>query len=134
MVGNAEHVKLLGVAKYPLGSDQTTGNIIAGHVMTLLNKWGCKESIASMCFDTTSSNTGHVTAACVTIQQQLGRALLWCACRHHVGEVVISHVFEKHEIKVLKSPEVTAFQRIQKNWDLTPTSHNSQGSTSRNMS
>ena len=56
-----------------------------------------------MCFDTTSSNTGHVTAACVTIQQQLGRALLWCACRHHVGEVVISHVFEKLEIEVSKS-------------------------------
>ena len=68
LVGNSDAVKLLGVAKYPPGSDQKSGDLIAGHVMNLLNEWKCKESIASMCFDTTASNNDccmcHYPAKC----------------------------------------------------------------------
>jgi hypothetical protein len=131
LVGNSDAVKLLGVAKYPPGSDQKSGKIIAGHVMKLLDEWKCKESIASMCFDTTASNTGHLTAACVTIQQSVGRALLWCACRHHIGETVVGHVFEKLKIEVSKSPEVTVFQRFKKNWSNIPYSKEENASFTR---
>ena len=80
LVGNAEQVKLVGVAKYYTGCGQTSGDVIPGKVGNILIEWNCKDSIASKCFDTTSSNTGHLTAACVAIQEKLGRALLWCAC------------------------------------------------------
>ena len=80
LVGNAEHVKLLGVAKYYTGCGQTSGDVISGKAEDILIEWNCKDSIASMCFDTTSSNTGHLTAACVAIQEKLGLALLWYAC------------------------------------------------------
>ena len=79
-----------------------------------------------MTFDTTASNTGHVTAACVSIQKRLGRALLWSACRHHIGEVMLSHVFEDLHIEASKSPDVTLFSRFRKNFEvllpmITPT-------------
>ena len=57
------------------------------------------------------STTGHESAACVSLQERLGRPLLWLACRHHVGERVLHHVWEALAIEVSKSPEVVVFQR-----------------------
>ena len=59
-------------------------------------------------------------AACVKIQTKLNRALLWCACRHHIGEVILDHVFEGLKIEVSKSPEISLFKRFQKHWQHTP--------------
>ena len=98
LVGNKHDTKLLGVAKYLPGTDEKSGDIIASKTANLLDSWNCQESIANMCFDTTASNTGHVTAACVAIQAKLGRALLWCACRHQVGEVILTHAFDRLNI------------------------------------
>ena len=69
-------------------------------------------------FDTTASNTGHVSAACVAVQKNLDRALLWSACRHHVGEVILSHVFDDLHIEASKSPDVTIFTRFRKHFEL----------------
>lgn len=71
-----------------------------------------------MVFDTTSSNTGHVSAACIKIQERLKRALLWSGCRHHIGEVILTHVFKDLQIEVSKSPEIMFFSRFRKNFDL----------------
>ena len=120
LIGTASEVKLLGVAKYPTGSDCCTGEIIAGKTTELLDSWNCKKSVRSLCFDTTASNTGHLTAACVAIQAKLARALLWCACRHHMGEIVLDHIFQDLKIEISKSPEVSVFQRLKKNWDRLP--------------
>ena len=70
-----------------------------------------------MLFDTTASNTGHLTGACICLQSEFGRALLWCACRHHIGELILSHVFEDLQIEVSKSPDVSLFARFQKHFD-----------------
>jgi len=85
VVGDTRELKLLGVPAYKSGSDRRCGDIIAELTTKLLTSWHCADSIVNMTFDTTASNTGSVTAACVTIQQQLCRALLWSACRHHVS-------------------------------------------------
>ena len=53
----------------------------------------------------------------MTIQQRLGQALLWSACCHHVGEVVLSHVFDDLQIETSKSPDVTLFTRLRKNFN-----------------
>ena len=74
----------------------------------------------NMTFDTTSSNTGHLTAACIAIQDKLQRAVLWSGCRHHIGEVLLSHVFTDLKIEASKSPDVTLFKRLRSNWDLMP--------------
>ena len=70
-----------------------------------------------MCFDTTAANTGHLSGACICLQQSMGKALLWCACRHHIGEVILSHISNDLEIEVSKSPEITLFQRFQKQYE-----------------
>ena len=48
--------------------------------MLLLGGWKCMDRIASVVFDTTAINTGHVTAACLSLQMKLGRPLRWSAC------------------------------------------------------
>lgn len=118
VVGTSLDLKLLGVPAYQPGTDRKSGDIIADLTSELLLSWNCADSIVNMTFDTTASNTGHVTAACVSIQQRLGRGLLWSACRHHVGEVVLSHVFDDLQIEASKSPDVTLFTRLRKNFNL----------------
>ena len=71
-----------------------------------------------MVFDTTASNTRHVSVACVTIQQRLGRCLLWSACRHHVEETILTHVFADLQIEASKSPDVTLLTRFCKNFEV----------------
>ena len=52
-----------------------------------------------MTFETTSSNTGHVSVGCISIQQATGKALLWTVCRYHVGEIIWRHVFNDLDIE-----------------------------------
>jgi hypothetical protein len=120
VVGNSQELKLLGVPSYKPGTDRKCGEIIADLTCGLLTSWNCADNIMNMTFDTTAANTGSVTATCVSIQLKLGRALLWSACRHHVGEVILTHVFQDLQIEVSKSPEVTLFSRFRKNFELVP--------------
>jgi len=119
-VGDNANVKILGVPAYQPGTDQRSGDIISHVTMQLLQSWNCAHSIINMTFDTTASNTGHVSAACVALQQGIGRALLWSACRHHVGEVILTHVFNDLHIEASKSPEVTVFSRFKKHFQSVP--------------
>ena len=116
-VGDVNEIKLLGVPAYKPGTDRRSGDIITEKSMELLKLWDCQNSIVSMVFDTTASNTGHVTAACVCLQQALGRPLLWAACRHHVGEVMLTQIFTDLKIEVSKSPEVSVFSRFRKHFE-----------------
>lgn len=118
IVGNSCEIKLLGVPAYPPGTDKKTGDIIANLTTNLLNSWNCSDSIVNMSFDTTASNTGHITAACVAIQERLGKALLWSACRHHIGEIILSHVFDDLKIEASKSPDISVFKRFRKHYTL----------------
>ena len=116
-IGNQNDTKILGVPAYQPGTDQRSGDIIAQATMQLLQSWNCVGSIVNMTFDTTASNTGHVSAACITLQQSTGRALLWSACRHHVGEVILTQVFNDLNIEASRSAEYTVFSRFKKNFD-----------------
>ena len=80
-MGTNDHMNLLGVPSYETGTNQSACEIIANKVSVLLEKWDCAQSVVNMTFDTTAANTGHVTAACVSIQLWLGRAVLWSGCR-----------------------------------------------------
>ena len=107
------HTKLLGVSKFPLHSTDYQGTIISTAVCGLLDDWSVDKScIKFMSFDTTSANTGHLTAACIKLQIDTGKAMLWAACRHHVGEIILTHVWDCLEVEVSKNPEITVFQRF----------------------
>ena len=111
-VNMVNEMKQLGTPAYTPGTDRKSGDIISNLTINLLNSWQCKDSIVNMVFDTTASNTGHVSGACISIQRDLNHALLWSACRHHVGEVILTHVFEDLQIEVSKSPDVALFTRF----------------------
>lgn len=119
-VGDVTDNKVLGVPAYKPGTDKKCGEIISKLTFDLLCSWNCTDSICNMVFDTTTSNTGHVSAACIQIQETLERPLLWSGCRHHVGEVILTHVFEDLKIETSKSPDVMLFTRLRKNWNLVP--------------
>jgi len=119
-VGNNTSNKLLGVPAYQPGTDKRCGTIIASATVELLHSWECADTVVNMTFDTTASNTGHVSAACVSLQQSLGRALLWSACRHHVGEVILTQVFDDLHIEVSRSPEYTVFSKFKKQFNKIP--------------
>src|SRR3954471_18509945 len=74
LVGKANEMKFLGVPSYAPGTDRKSGDIIAELTVGLLRSWQCSDSIINMAFDTTTSNTGDITAACIAIQMPLGRA------------------------------------------------------------
>ena len=69
-----------------------------------------------MVFDTTASNTGHKTAASVAVQRDLGKPLLWLACRHQVGKVLLTHVWNCFKIENSVGPTITIFSKLKQNW------------------
>ena len=54
---------------------------------------------------------GPNNGACIHLQRELETPLLWFACRHHVGEIILTHVWESLRIEASKSPEVSIFKR-----------------------
>ena len=123
VVGTQQDTKLLGTPSYPSRScgDRSAGRKVADLTVQLVEEWNCSENIINMVFDNTASNTGHLIAACVCIQKQLDRALLWSGCRHHVGEVVLSHIFEDLNIETSKSPDISMFLKFRKHFDALDT-------------
>ncbi|KAG0710504.1 hypothetical protein GWK47_022672 [Chionoecetes opilio] len=77
---------------------------------------GAREQIIGLSFDTTASNSGMLAGACVHLENLLGRSLLWLACRHHVLEVVLKHIFEKC-CSSSTGPEIPTFKRFQSRWE-----------------
>ena len=55
-------VKLLGVPTLAHKSTDKTGPMIAKAAKDLLDEWSCAEVVIGMVFDTTSSNTGAISA------------------------------------------------------------------------
>ena len=75
----------------------------------LAEKWNCASHKSAMVIDTTSVNTGHLTAGCICIQEKLGKAPLCCACRKHIGEILLTNVWNALEIEATSSKDVGLF-------------------------
>ena len=76
LISGISGVKLLGVPALPIKSSQRAGDLISNVTISLAEEWNCLQNISAMVFDTTSANTGHLTAGCICIQEKLGRALV----------------------------------------------------------
>ena len=68
-----------------------------------------------MTFDTTSANSDDATASCICVHKKLKHAFFWSACRYHIGEVIVCHIFDDLKIKVSKSPDVALFKQFHEN-------------------
>ncbi|RXG72673.1 hypothetical protein Avbf_02847 [Armadillidium vulgare] len=86
LVSGVNGTKLLGVPPLPSSTTKAGlkhGNVVSVATKNLLIDWKCDKNIIGMVFDTTSSNTGQHTAACVCLQRELDRPLLWIAFKNH---------------------------------------------------
>ena len=50
------------------------------------------------------------------LQQSLKRKLLWIPCRHHICEVILSHVWDVLNIEPSKARSILIFKKLQDNW------------------
>jgi hypothetical protein len=114
VIVTGRHIEhLLAVPKLASG----TGRAQADAVLACLDKWNLRHKVAGLCFNTTASNTGHHSGACVLIEQGLGRNLLHFACRHHVMEIVLQKVFTALKITSASSgPDIAIFKRFREQW------------------
>ena len=104
------NTKFLGAPKVPIGVEPGMAGInYANAVIHLVNEWKLQDCIASMNFDTTNSNTGKSTGACIRIQEVMDRPLLWCGCRKHVGELHLTHAWESLKVEVTQGPKISIF-------------------------
>ena len=117
LVSNGSNTKLLEVPSFCPGAEQSVGSIIGDFTYNLLLEWNCTiDGATSMVFDTTSTNTGLWSGGCVELQNRLNKSLLWCACRKHIGELIVSSVFNALQIETSKSPEIMIFKNFRSNF------------------
>ena len=76
-----------------------------------IDHYGIEDHIIGHCWDTTASNTGKNIGAAKLLDNALGRANLWFACRRHASERHIVHANEAVAGKT-KSPEEELFKRF----------------------
>ncbi|XP_039969058.1 uncharacterized protein LOC126764097 [Bactrocera neohumeralis] len=111
LVSKGDYEQLLGVPEL----ENSTGASQAEAVSGSLEEWDIGDKIVGMCFDTTASNTGRMKGACTLLEKQLGKSLLYLACRHHILEVVLRLVFE-YKMGSTTAPQPDIFRRFQILW------------------
>ena len=99
----------------PTSLERNTGSDQAEAIKHILNAWNVEEQSVAMCFDTTASNPGKFTGASILLEALLDHPLLWTACRHHVHEVILAHVF-KRLFGNSSSPQRTIFELLKRKW------------------
>lgn len=104
--------KFLGAPKI----DSSSGINIANAVYNVLTQWNIVDSVKSMCFDTTSHNTGVDNGACTLLQKKMDKKLVSYPCRHHMLEVVLRAIFEL-KLSPSSGPNVSIFERFAQQWD-----------------
>ncbi|KAG0724292.1 hypothetical protein GWK47_040863 [Chionoecetes opilio] len=114
-----------------LGSRQAripTGRNVAAVVLKEVDEAGVRDKIIAFCFDSTASNTGMVQGACIRIEQELGRSLLWLACRIMSHEVILKDVFEA-SLGSSSGPDIGIFKRLRDQWSFVDSSQRDGGTS-----
>lgn len=103
--------QLLGVPKLK----RATGESIASATFNVLEKWQITDKVQALCFDTTSTNTGHTNGAVVKLEGLLKRTLFWAPCKHHIRELALKDIFIM-KLGPTSGPEPTIFGRFKDAW------------------
>lgn len=113
---------LIGIPKL----EKSTGQEQANAVYFALENWGVLDTVQALCCDTTASNTGRLNGACVLLEQNLQRDLLYLPCRYHIYEIILRGIFETILPHLTSSHDIPPFKKFQKQWnkidikDITP--------------
>ena len=97
------------------------GRLCALTLVDVLAEWKIPESIIiGTCWDTTATNTGHESGSAVLFETRLMHAILWIACRHHMGELHVKHPDIKIRVIVTTSPDDVMFKKFQNIYESLP--------------
>jgi len=110
--------QLLAIPKLISG----TGQSISLAVYETTSSWGLCDKIKCMSFDTTAVNTGLRNGACILLEQNMDKDMLWLACRHHIMEIMLEAVVV-HAIGCSSGPDILLFKRFKKSWSTIQSEH-----------
>ena len=104
--------------------EKGSGLVCAQKLVNVVTEWKIPESIIiGTSWDTTYTNSGHKSGAATLFEARFMRALLWLACRHHIGELHVKHPDIKIRILSTTAPEDTMFKNFQKIYKTLPPSN-----------
>ena len=86
---SAPEGKLLCVSRIP----DTTGRSQATATIDAVKAWKLEKTLLAMIFDTTLPNSYRINGFAKLIEEHFNKKLLWCACRHHTLERVLSSAY-----------------------------------------
>lgn len=112
VVSSIRGYKLLAIPKIANGAGRT----IADWVYDILGEWNLIPDVRALCFDATSSNTAKFTGSASILETLLPNPVLFCACRHHIAELLLGKAFEMTVEPVTSAPTIGIFQRFQNEW------------------
>ena len=115
LASHGNQSKLLGTTSF----DRGTG-LQAEAIKEILDDWEITEKCVAMCCDTTASNTGKFSGACILLKAQLDRSLLWTACRHHELQVILVNEF-RCIFASFTGPQIELIKRLKDNWQSVDT-------------
>ena len=61
-----------------------TGKHIAQTTFDILSDWNMQDKVIGISFDTTAANTELKNGACILIEKQMGKQILWLPFHHHI--------------------------------------------------
>lgn len=89
-----------------------TGPVMARKLDECIGEWSIQPtSIIGMCWDTTAANTGAYRGSATLFEAELGHAILWLGCRHHVAELHIKHTDDK--VRPMPSKGIFCLKNVQ---------------------
>src|SRR6218665_2190440 len=88
---------------------------MADVMIEVLSEWGVKNCIKALSFDTTSSNIGRKNGACVLVEMQLQKEVLYLACRHHIHEILLQEAFSI-PMGPSTGPDILPLKRLKAFW------------------
>ena len=97
------------------GMPDGKGKTMSDNLNEVIQDFGLAPKIEALVFDTTASNTGVWKGATTLFEKNLGRAILWLACRHHVAELFIKHANDAVRGES-KAPEDSLFSKFRRHY------------------
>jgi len=65
-----------------------------------------------MCF--VEINTGQLNEACILLEQQLGREVLYLTYRHYIFELILQATINEAKLHMSSRPDIAIFKRFKK--------------------
>lgn len=101
----------LGLPILESGSAET----YAWELIGLCENFNLSQRVVGLGADTANTNTGEKGGVCTKFEQEIGRDVLFLACRHHIHETILRYAFTE-AFGVIDAPTTTLVDVLKENW------------------